>query len=173
MSRGEGRWYQDGAVAVVDTSVGRNSSGQDGRGRGSVWIYPPDAGNAERGTLTLLYAAAAPIAGNNPDNITFSPRGGLLTCDDGAAVDDGFGPGNRMMGYTAAGEAYIFAKNNIVLDSADIAAMGRTGQFAPDDYRDMEFAGATFDPTGHTLFVNIQTPGLTAAIRGPWPAGNL
>ena len=25
-------------------------------------------------------------AGNNPDNVTISPRGGLLTCDDGDAV---------------------------------------------------------------------------------------
>jgi len=29
-----------------------------------------------------------------------------------------------------------------------------------------EFAGATFSPDGQTLFVNIQTPGLTLAIWG-------
>ena len=70
-------------------------------------------------------------------------------------------------------EAYIFAKNNVVLGDAEIAAMGRTGQIPADDYRDQEFAGAAFDPTGHTLFVNVQTPGLTMAIRGPWAVGNL
>ena len=173
MSRGEGISYHNGQIAVVDTSFGRDASGRDGRGFGAVWIYTPNSSNPERGTLTLLYAAAAAIAGNNPDNITISPRGGLLTCDDGAAVDDGFGPGNRLMGYTDAGEAYIFGKNNVMLSDADIANMGRTGQFAADDYRDQEFAGATFDPMGHILFVNIQTPGLTAAIRGPWASGNL
>ena len=174
MSRGEGIWYHQGSIAVVDTSFGRNSAGSDGRGLGAVWIYTPSASNPERGSLKLIYAAAAPVAGNNPDNITISPRGGLLTCDDGDAVADAFGEGNRMMGYTAAGEAYIFAKNNIVLSAADVAKMGRSVEHIPaDDYRGMEFAGATFDPTGHTLFVNVQTPGLTIAIRGPWAAGNL
>ena len=173
ISRGEGIWYHRGSFAVVDTEFGKNSAGIDGRGLGAIWIYTPSKSNPERGSLKLIYAAAAPVAGNNPDNITISPRGGLLSCDDGAAVEDQFGAGNRLMGYTAAGEAYIFAKNNIVLSDADLAKMGRTGQFSADDYRDMEFAGATFDPTGHTLFVNVQSPGLTIAIRGPWEAGNL
>jgi uncharacterized protein len=32
-----------------------------------------------------------------------------------------------------------------------------------------EFAGATFSPDGHTLFVNIQAgQGITYAIWGPW-----
>jgi secreted PhoX family phosphatase len=30
-----------------------------------------------------------------------------------------------------------------------------------------EFAGACFAPDG-TMFVNIMSPGLTLAIRGPW-----
>jgi secreted PhoX family phosphatase len=33
---------------------------------------------------------------------------------------------------------------------------------------DVEFAGATFSPSGDTLFVNIQDPGMTLAIWGPW-----
>ncbi len=173
MSRGEGLWYHSGSFALVDTSFGRDSIGRDGRGLGAVWIYTPSTTNPERGSLKLIYAAAALVAGNNPDNITISPRGGLLTCDDGPGVDDGFGFGQRLMGYTAAGEAYIFGKNNVVLSDADIAKMGRTGQFPADDYRGDEFAGATFDPSGHTLFVNVFTPGFTAAIRGPWARGNL
>ena len=36
------------------------------------------------------------------------------------------------------------------------------------DYRGAEWAGATFSPDGATLFVNIQTPGITFAITGPW-----
>jgi secreted PhoX family phosphatase len=31
-----------------------------------------------------------------------------------------------------------------------------------------EFAGVTFSPDGETLFVNVQIPGLTFAIWGPW-----
>jgi secreted PhoX family phosphatase len=34
-----------------------------------------------------------------------------------------------------------------------------------------EFAGATF--FGDWLFVNIQTPGITFAITGPWDSGPL
>ena len=33
---------------------------------------------------------------------------------------------------------------------------------------DSEFAGATFSPDGQVLFVNIQHPGHTLAIYGPW-----
>ena len=31
-----------------------------------------------------------------------------------------------------------------------------------------EFTGPTFSPTARSLFVNIQTPGITLAITGPW-----
>jgi secreted PhoX family phosphatase len=172
-SRLEGIWYQDGAFAIVDTSFGRDSQNRDGRGLGSVWLYTPSRTDPERGTLKLIYAAAARVAGNNPDNITISPRGGMLTCDDGDDVEDQFGSGQRLMGYTGGGESYIFAKSNAVLTDADIAKMGRTGQFPAGDYRGAEFAGACFDPRGDTLFVNNFTPGFTAAIRGPWKIGNL
>jgi len=44
---------------------------------------------------------------------------------------------------------------------------------APKTYEGKEFTGATFSPGGQTLFVNIQTPGLTLAIWGPWERGAL
>jgi len=31
-----------------------------------------------------------------------------------------------------------------------------------------EFTGPTFSPDGKILFVNIQVPGITLAITGPW-----
>jgi len=40
------------------------------------------------------------------------------------------------------------------------------------DYRAQEFAGACFDPAGTTLFVNLQYPGITFAIWGPWERGS-
>lgn len=174
MSRGEGLWYMNGAIAVVDTSFGYNGAGAAGNGLGAVWVYTPSTTNPERGTLKLLYAAAARVAGNNPDNITVSPRGGLLYCEDGSAVADEFGVGQRLMGLTPSGEAYIFCKNNVQLSPSEVAGMGRSTAFiAAEDHRDSEFCGATFDPSGRILFVNIQTPGITFAISGPWGRGNL
>ena len=40
-----------------------------------------------------------------------------------------------------------------------------------DGTGDDEFAGATFSPDGSTLFVNVQIPGYTLAITGPWHRG--
>ena len=173
MSRGEGIHFWDGSLFITDTSFGYDSTNRPGRGTGCVWEYVPSRSNPERGTLKLLYSADLRIAGNNPDNITVSPNGGVLYMEDGDAVVDEFGPGNRLMGLTAKGLAYIFAKNNLVFSDADLAAIGRTGQLSAGDYRGNEFAGGTFSPDGTTLFVNIQTPGITFAIKGPWKLGNL
>ena len=41
------------------------------------------------------------------------------------------------------------------------------------DYRQSEWAGACYSPDGKWLFVNIQTPGVTFAITGPWSRGPL
>ena len=177
MSRGEGIWWDhtSSCAYIVDTSFGYESGGQQraGRGLGAVWAYKPSRSNPERGTLTLVYASAAVVAGNNPDNVTISPRGGLLTCDDGSNVVDQYGAGQRLMGYREDGLAYIFAKNHVQLTATDLAKMGRSGQIGAADYRGSEFAGATFDWDGRTLYANIQTPGITFAITGPWGAGNL
>ena len=45
---------------------------------------------------------------------------------------------------------------------------GETFPFAQNRLSDEEFAGATFSPDGGTLFANIQGPGTTFAIWGPW-----
>ena len=41
------------------------------------------------------------------------------------------------------------------------------------DFRDREFAGATYSPDGNWLFFNAQTPGITFVITGPWLTGAL
>jgi hypothetical protein len=41
------------------------------------------------------------------------------------------------------------------------------------DFRGQEFAGATYSPDGRWVFVNVQTPGITFAITGPWRNGAL
>jgi hypothetical protein len=90
----------------------------------------------------------------------------MVLCEDGGG---GFGDagGNRLLGLTSDGKIFSFAENNIVL-TGGTAARGFQGNF-----RQSEWAGATFDPSGHWLFVNIQAPGITFAITGPWGQGAL
>jgi secreted PhoX family phosphatase len=166
MARGEGIWYSGGSMFIVDTAAGTDAAGRPGRGEGALWEL-----TLSTMRLRALFASGDQAAGNNPDNVTVSPRGGLLLCEDGGGSTDAFGTGSRVLGLTAEGEAYIFCKNNVVLAADQPAAAGKT--VAPGDYRGSEFAGACFEPGGQTLFVNIQTPGISFAITGPWRAGNL
>jgi len=165
-SRGEGIWYAAGKMVIVDTSAGVDGSNRIGRGEGAVWEL-----DLASHRLRAIFVSGASTAGNNPDNITVSPRGGVVLCEDGGASNDAFGSGSRMLGLNAAGEAYIFAKNNVQLGADQIGAAGKL--VAAGDYRGSEFAGACFDPTGRVLFVSIQSPGITFAIAGPWARGNL
>ena len=57
--------------------------------------------------------------------------------------------------------------NNIILTAA------HNSRVPAGDYRQNEWAGACYSPDGHWLFVNIQTPGITFAITGPWKRGPL
>ncbi len=166
MSRGEGICHRDGKLYIVDTSAGTDAQGRAGYGRGAVWVH-----DLATDRLTCLFASTDAEIANNPDNITISPRGGVVLCEDGGGVQDAYGFGERLLGLTAAGEAYIFAKNNVVFDDVQAAAAGK--KVSGGDYRNREFCGACFDPTGHFLFVNIQTPGITFAIWGPWTRGEL
>jgi secreted PhoX family phosphatase len=168
--RGEGCWYDDGVVYVVDTSGGP-------AGKGSVWALRLDRGRGhglrrgERATLTAVFVSPDEDTADNPDNITVSPRGGLLVCEDGGGlVADGTRRfGTRLIGINDEGGSFVFAENNVVLDGP---VPGKP-QIAPGDYRGIEFAGATFSPAGAELFVNNYLPGITFAITGPWRRGRL
>lgn len=81
----------------------------------------------------------------NGDNLTMAPWGDLLVCED--AVDGDRDPGQHLTGITLAGEPYHLGRNRLNLS---------------------ELAGICCAPDGKTLFVNIQDPGLTLAITGPW-----
>ena len=166
ISRGEGICHYAGRFYVVDTAAGVNLLGRSGHGDGAVWEYDPGAE-----TLRAIFVADSPQVGNNPDNIVVSPRGGILLCEDNRGVMDVYGKGVRLLGLTADGDSYTFAKNQVQLTHDQIAAAGR--HVAPGDYRGEELAGACFDPKGEVLFVNIQRPGITVAIWGPWSKGNL
>ena len=98
-----------------------------------------------------------------------TPRGGLLLCED--AAGNNFPEGERLVGLTLDGETFTFAQNNINLTAGQIGGAGK--RIAPGDYRQSEWAGACYSPDGKWLFVNIQTPGITFAIKGPWGKGPL
>ena len=115
-------------------------------------------------TLKLIYVSPGAEDLDNPDNITVTPRGGLLLCED--AAGDGF-IGERLVGLTLDGNTFTFAQNNMILEN------GVQRQVAAGDYTRSEWAGACYSPDGLWLFVNIQTPGVTFAITGPWGSGPL
>jgi secreted PhoX family phosphatase len=160
MNRGEGIWYFDGKLYVMDTSGGSIN-------RGAIWEL-----ELASQTLTCIYSTASTTVGNMGDNLTVSPRGGLLICEDGGGVTDSFGFGERLMGLASEGDAYIFAKNNYNVSAAQLSAVGKRSSLA-GDRRGTEFCGACFDPSGRYLFVNMQTPGISFAITGPWAKGPL
>jgi uncharacterized protein len=151
-SRLEGAWYADGKVYIVSTSGGPTQQGQ-------VFEYEPATG-----AMRVLFASPSAAVLNNPDNICVSPRGGIVLCEDGSGVE-------YLHGLTTDGEIFPFAANNVVIPAGGLP--GRPA-IAPGNYSGSEWCGATFEPkNGNWLFVNIQTPGITFAVTGPWRTGPL
>ncbi len=132
----EGAWYGNGSVYIVSTSGGD-------AGKGQIWEYRP-RGRGD-GRLRLVFESPAAKLLDSPDNITVSPAGGLVLCEDGSGSD-------HLRGVTHQGDVFDLARNH---------------------RNDSELAGATFSPDGSTLFCNIQHPGVTIAIFGPWERGPL
>jgi secreted PhoX family phosphatase len=138
-ARGEGMWYGRNALYFACTNGGRNR-------RGQIWRYTPSPyeGAANEGSapgkLELFIEPNDGALVENADNVTVTPWGDLILCEDG--------PGEQyLVGVTPEGKIYKFGRN----------AIGRS-----------EFAGATFAPDGSTMFVNMQGEGMTLAITGPW-----
>ena len=145
-ARLEGAWHNDGRIYLTSTSGGDAQMGQ-------VWELTPASDE-----LRLVYESPGGHELNMPDNLTVSPRGGLVLCEDGTANP-------CVHGLTQDGHITRFARNNVVLAGERNALAG--------DYRASEFAGAAFSPDGRWLFVNVQNPGITMAITGPWERGPL
>ncbi len=143
-SRLEGTYYADGVIYFTSTQGGGTAEGPDpvggfGNGSGQVWAYRLD-----EQVLQLIYESPGPDVLDLPDNITVSNKGTLVLCEDN--VND-----NYIRGMNPGGQLFDLVLNRL-----------------PNRTND-EFAGATFSPDGHTLFVNIQaSAGMTFAIWGPW-----
>jgi uncharacterized protein len=167
-NRLEGCWWDGGSIFFVSTSGGDAKNGDvnaDGfrEGYGQIWQYTPGASGG--GTLRLLFESPGQAVMDSPDNLTVTPRGGLMLCEDDAGGSDNdthpLAPGivnvNRLIGVSPGGEAFEFAVNRL---------------------NSSEFAGACFSPSGRTMFANIfgnglRGSGMTVAITGPWSAGPL
>ena len=139
-ARGEGLCVAGDAFAFTCTIGGRLRLGQ-------VFMYQPSPleghdGEKERpGQLTLLAEAGDESLLRNADNLTMSPWGDLVVCEDTSGHCG-------LVGIQPDGSLY---------------------QLADNVYSNSELAGVCFAPDGKTLFVNIQYPGTTLAITGPWP----
>lgn len=96
------------------------------------------------GRLTLIAEATPESLLKNCDNLTMAPWGDLIVCEDTGDQTDHC----ALVGVRADGAQYLIANNA---------------------YSNSELAGVCFSPDGRTLFVNIQYPGTTVAISGPWP----
>jgi hypothetical protein len=138
-ARGEGMWAGKDGIYFACTNGGARKQGQ-------VFRYTPsphegtDAEREHPGRLELFIEPNNSDLMQNADNLTISPAGHVVFSEDG-------GGDNFLRGITPNGGIYTIARN----------AMNTS-----------ELAGCCFSPDGTTLFVNVQNPGLTAAIVGNW-----
>ena len=154
-SRLEGAHYDNGSVYFTSTQGGGarepdptevTSPGGFGNGFGQVWAYDIQAKR-----LRVVYQSPGKPVLDLPDNITVSPRGTLVLCEDNNAP-------NYVRGLSQPGHLFDIALNRL------------TSAAGAPRFND-EFAGSTFSPDGEMLFVNIQAGnGMTFAIWGPWSA---
>ena len=168
-NRLEGIWAADRGFIFASTSGGDAKTGDvnsDGyaEGYGQIWEYVPGR-RRDDGALRLVFESPGGSVLDSPDNLTITPHGQLLICEDDASSADGdthpLAPGiediNRLIGLTGN---------------------GRTFEFLVNRYSDSELAGVCFSPNGKTVFVNVfgganPGSGFTAAITGPWHQGVL
>jgi len=163
----EGCWVANGIVYFSDKRVVASPPRA-----GRIWAL-----DLHSGELEAIFVSDDILIGNSPDNVCISPRGGVLFCEDGGNSGPKGDPTTqveqmRLMGVTPAGASYVFAKHNFDLTAEQMLAAGKLANLA-GDHRDTEWAGSVFSPDGHTLFVNLYTPGITLAITGPWARGTL
>jgi secreted PhoX family phosphatase len=143
----EGAWYGNGRIYFVSTSGGNARQGQ---------VFELDPLNNR---MRLLFESPSADVLNAPDNICVSPRGGLVLCEDGSGAE-------FVHGLTTDGVIFRFAQNNVDLRQTPV--LGFNG-----NYTGSEVCGACYSPDGKWLFFNIQSPGITFAVTGPWGSGGL
>jgi len=155
----EGCWYGDGKIFFLSTDGGPVTS--SGSGEGQIFEYDP-----KHETLKLIFVSKDPAVLENPDNLTVAPDESLLFCEDNAGSTTN--PGERLL-FLRNGEISEFARNNMNFSQGALGPYTRpSGVVFTGNQVQNEWAGACFSPDSDWLFVNIQTPGVTFAITGPW-----
>jgi secreted PhoX family phosphatase len=141
IQKAEGIWAGHGAIWFV-SSYGGGPDAEEEEDRSAV-AHGGQIWRYEprRDRLELVVRFEQDHEFEGPDNITVSPYGYAVMCTDGE--DDR----QFLAGVTPGGETFPLAFNR---------------------QSNEEFAGACFAPDGRTLFVNVQEPGTTFAITGPW-----
>lgn len=139
-ARGEGIWFGKNELYFACTNGGRTKTGQ-------IFKYIPSKyeGTSKETDEKYYPRLELYVEPNDTsvlrycDNLTVAPWGDVVFCEDQVKP--------RIFGITPTGKFYQIAAN-----------IGYQS----------EFAGVCFSPSGKTLFVNIQVPGLTLAITGDW-----
>lgn len=137
-ARGEGIWFGDNELYFACTNGGKIAAGQ-------VFRYTPSeeegtSGEARSpGKLELFAEPNDKEILKSCDNLAVAPWGDVILCEDDSH--------SNLVGISPKGEIYRLAEN-VGFES--------------------EMAGGVFSPSGKTFFVNIQKPGITLAITGPW-----
>jgi secreted PhoX family phosphatase len=171
--------YLKGGVAYFSASEGGDAE------RGQIWQYTPV--DLEHGKLKLLFESLDKDVLDGPDNICVSPQGSILIAEDGDGGDwiDGDDScrqagDNHVRIVTPEGAAHTFARVpntvDLVLDDFEDFEEDCTADPLPGPGEIIgasETAGVVFSPDGEWLFLNLQTPGITLAITGPWRRGAL
>jgi len=110
-----------------------------------VTYFPHNPAAETEGTFPKY----ADLTFDGPDNVTVTPWGTLILAEDGVRA-------SHVLSAVPGGPTYAIARNQL---------SNGTSSGAPTY---SEFTGPTFSPDGKVLFVNIQVPGITLAITGPW-----
>ncbi len=142
----EGAWWGNGRAYIV-CSFARTSDGSQAEHDGQVWSYDPRTSTLR---LELRLEVNEDPGGHGadipdgPDNITVSPHGGLVLAEDGDGAQ-------HLLSVSMDGSTHLFARN--------------AGN-------DSELTGVCFSPDGRTMFANVQSPGTTFAITGPFSSAH-
>lgn len=138
-ARAEGMWYgSESEVGERSVYFACTNGGKELQGQ--IFRYFPDDN-----TIELYLEPNRSDLLRNADNITISPSSGhLFICED-------LGRHSHIRGVNRDGQIYTFSRNPSTTHQGS-----------------SELAGACFSPNGKVMFVNIQNPGITLAIHGPF-----
>ena len=162
----EGAWGDDSGIyfAASFATEGDELPADATKHDGQIWYY-----DYRSETLTLVayfpfnpllrdegrkpeedLGLSLDLAFDGPDNVHVTPYGDLILAEDGEGAQ-------HLISWSAETGAQAVARNLIAGDVTDQGVSTYS-----------EMTGPTFNSRGDVLFGNVQEPGHTFAIRGPW-----